>query len=194
MVEKGWEAIFAPDLEAPLRMVLEIGFGRGEFLLDLAARHPETAFVGVEVSFKRCLKLARKLARSGLRNVRLLEGRGEFVVAELMPEASLAEIWVNFSDPWPKGRHARRRLFQSEFVANAARCLVPGGYLRVATDDPAYAEQIAALLAGEPMLENTFAPEPWRPEVSGQLPTGYELEWRAQGRPLHFFAHRRRPI
>ena len=62
--EKGWEALFAPDLAPPLRLVVEIGFGRGEFLRHLAEQSPEVAHVGVEVSFKRTLKMARRLARS----------------------------------------------------------------------------------------------------------------------------------
>ena len=84
----GWEGIFAPDLEPPLRMLVEIGFGRGEFLADLATRRPATAVVGVELSFKRTLKLARRLAPGPLRNVRLLQARAEEVVEDLLgPES-----------------------------------------------------------------------------------------------------------
>ncbi len=189
--ERGWPTLFDPALSAPLELALEIGFGRGEFLLDLAAKRPETAFIGVEVSFKRVLKMARKLARSGLTNTRLLEARGELVVRDLLPPASVREIWINFSDPWPKDRHYKRRLIQSEFVANAARCLTSGGMLHVATDDVLYASQIDEVLSREPLLENTFAPERWLAEVPGRMQTGYELQWRAEGRSLHFFAYRR---
>ena len=190
--ERGWQGIFEPDLAPPFELVLEIGFGRGEFLLDLAARRPEIAMLGVEVSFKRVLKMARKLARSGLANVRLLEARGEVVVRDLLPLACSSEIWINFSDPWPKKRHAGRRLIQPSFVGDAANCLRPGAMLHVATDDVPYALQIDAVLGAEPKLENAFAPDRWRPEVPGLFCTGYEAEWRAEGRPLHFFAYRRR--
>jgi tRNA (guanine-N7-)-methyltransferase len=190
--EQGVAALFAPRLQPPFEMVLEIGFGRGEFLLELAAAEPGTAFIGVEVSFKRGLKMARKLARSGLENVRLIEARGQVVVRDLIPEASLREIWINFSDPWPKDRHAGRRLIQPDFVLDAALRLVPGGTLHVATDDVPYAEQIDAILAAEELLENAFAPERFVADVPGRMHTGYESEWRAQGRPLHFFAYRRR--
>jgi tRNA (guanine-N7-)-methyltransferase len=190
---RGFEAVFAPDLPAPLRLVVEIGFGRGEFLLDLAAKHPDTAFVGIEVSFKRVLKMARRLARSGLRNVRLVEGRGQLLVEQVCPPGSVDAFWINFSDPWPKDRHAGRRLFQAPFVASIARALAPGGSLHVATDDGPYAEQISALLEDEPRLENDFVPERWRGEVEGRICTGYEETWRAEGRALHFFEYRRRP-
>jgi len=189
---KGVEALFAPELAAPLRLVLEIGFGRGEFLVELARSAPAVAHLGVEISWKRVLRLARRLARSELRNIRLLNAPGERVVAELLEPGSLEAAWINFSDPWPKRRHQRRRLIQPALVAALAERLAPGGVLHVATDDRAYAEHIDAVLAAEPRLENAYAPEPWLREVPGRTPTAYELEWRAAGRALHFWAYRRR--
>ncbi|MCS5638573.1 MAG: tRNA (guanosine(46)-N7)-methyltransferase TrmB, partial [Myxococcota bacterium] len=174
--------------EVPVRRVVEIGFGRGEFLLEMAAKRPGTAFLGVEISFKRVLKMARKVARAGLLNVRLMEAKGEVILSDLISVDCLDEIWVNFSDPWPKDRHAGRRLIQPEFVENAARCLVVGGTLQIATDDIPYAHQISDVLASQPRLENAFAPEPWLRDVPGRIQTGYEIDWRAAGRSLHFFA------
>lgn len=188
---KGWEGLF-PELGRPLRMVLEIGFGRGEFLLDLAARAPAVAHVGVEVSWKRVLKMARRLARTELANVRLLQGLAQERVAEAIAPGSLEAVWVNFPDPWPKKRHHGRRLVQGPVVAMLAERLRPGGVLHLATDDVGYAAQIDAVLGAEPRLANVFAPARWLAEVPGRTPTAYEREWRAEGRPLHFWAYRRR--
>lgn len=188
---KGWEALF-PELPRPLRLVLEIGFGRGEFIMDLAARHPDVAHVGVEISWKRVLKMARRLARSELVNVRLVHGEGRHVACEAFAPGTLEAVWINFPDPWPKKRHHRRRLVQPELVAALAERLRPGGLLHVATDDPGYAEHIDAVLSGEPALENAYAPARWLPDVPGRTPTAYEQAWRAEGRPLHFWAYRRR--
>jgi tRNA G46 methylase TrmB len=69
----------------------------------------------------------------------------------------------------------------------------PGGRVNLATDDPGYAQQIHEVLSKQVGLENRFAPSPWLPEVPGRPPTAYELEWRAEGRPLHFFAYGRAP-
>jgi tRNA (guanine-N7-)-methyltransferase len=192
VLAKGWAELFAPALREPLRIVLEIGFGRGEFQLALAERSPDVAHVGVEISRKRVLKQARRLAKSEIANVRLVHGTGEAAIAELFGPASLEAVWINFSDPWPKKRHHRRRLVQPPLVAAIADRLACGGLLHVATDDVPYAEHIDAVLAAEPQLANDFAPERWLPEVEGRMPTAYELEWRAEGRPLHFFAYRRR--
>ena len=188
---KGWGGIFARDVDAVPPLVVEIGFGRGEFLLDLAARAPRVAHIGVEHSFKRVLKVARRLARTPLRNVRLLEARGELLVDELLPAGSVSVFWINFPDPWPKKRHARRRLVQPAFVSALARRLVPGGHLEIATDDPAYAEEIDAALSREPLLENALAPERFLRDIAGRTRTAYESEWRAEGRPLHFWTYRR---
>lgn len=188
----GVRALFAPELPEPARVVVEIGFGRGEFMLDVAAKNPDVAFLAVEVSFKRVLKMARKVARARLENVRLVESRGEVVVRDCLAPGSVDEIWVNFSDPWPKATHARRRVIQSDNVAAMARALAPGGVLHVATDDVPYAEQIDDVLANEPRLENVHAPEPFVRDVPGRTATSYELDWRAEGRAIHFFDYRRR--
>jgi len=191
VLEKGWEALFAPDLEPPLRLVVEIGFGRGEFLLGLATSEPGTAFVGVERSRKRTYKMARRLARLEVGNVRLLAESAERVVPELFAPGSVHALWVNFSDPWPKKRHHRRRLVQPAFVHAAATRLEPGGTLEVATDDPGYAEWIDAVLSDEPLLENVHAPAPHLREVPGRLRTAFEKEWRGKGRIPYFWTYRR---
>ncbi len=191
LAELGFDGLFGPEFNLPAERVLEIGFGRGEFLLELAAKNPGSVFLGVEVSFKRVLKMARKVGRSGLNNIRVMEARGEVVLGDLIPADCLDTIWVNFSDPWPKDRHARRRLIRPEVVAHAARTLVQGGLLEVATDDVPYAHQISEVLAAEPRLRNIHEPCPWLADVPGRIPTGYEIEWRAAGRPVHFFTYER---
>ena len=194
VTQGGLVELFGDTLAPTANVVLEIGFGRGEFLLDLAARSPETAFLGVEVSFKRVLKMARKLARDGLTNVRLIEDRAETVVRDVIPDDALAEVWINFSDPWPKARHAGRRLIQPDFIAALTPRVRPGGRVHVATDDVPYAEQIHEVLSTASGLESDHPGVPWLPEVSGRMHTGYEREWRAEGRPLHFFEYKRRSV
>lgn len=187
--EFGVHSLFEPDFTAPFPVVVEIGFGRGEFLLELAAKDPDTAFIGVEVSWKRVLKMARKVARAELENVRLVAGRGEAILQDCLPEASVREIWVNFSDPWPKAAHAHRRIFQPPFIRCATQVLEPDGVLHIATDDPIYAEQIDEVLRAEPMLRNLHAPEAFIRDDPDRIATSYELDWRAEGRLMHFFDH-----
>jgi tRNA (guanine-N7-)-methyltransferase len=168
--ERGFADVFASDVARPL----------------------EQAFVGIEVSFKRTLKMARRLARTELRNVRLVEGTAEAILCSALEDASVSRFWINFPDPWPKKRHFKRRLIQPPFAALLARRLVPGGELHVATDHPGYAEWIDLVLSKTPGLENIDAPRPFLREApDDRRPTAYELEWRALGRGLYFFRYRR---
>jgi tRNA (guanine-N7-)-methyltransferase len=190
--EQGFAKILAGRVAHPLPLVVEIGFGRGEFLLELAQRAPEQAFVGIEVSYKRALKMARRIARLGIANIAIVEARAEEVLRDALPDASVACFWLNFPDPWPKKRHARRRFVQPAMLALIARRLVPGGLLHVATDDPDYAAWIDEQLAATPELANRYVPDRWRAAVEDRPATAYELEWRALGRSFHFFEYERR--
>jgi tRNA (guanine-N7-)-methyltransferase len=188
--DPGLDRLYPERLPRPLPLVVDVGFGRGELLLELARGDPGRAYLGIEHSFKRVLKLARRLAKSGLDNVRLVQASAEAVVCELAPR-SVEGFWINFPDPWPKKRHHRRRLVQPGFVRELAERLAPGGFLEVATDHAEYAEWIHAVLAAEPLLENRCAPLPFRREPPPRTATAYELEWRAQGRPAHYFSYAR---
>ena len=175
------------------RVALEIGFGGAELLLALAAGDPDTVFVGVEVSRKRVAKAARRAARLGLANVRLVNAPAQYVLERVLPLASIAECWINCPDPWPKRRHAPRRLFQRPLLELLERVLRPGARLHASTDDPEYARWIHALISTSPGLENLCAPEPWSRARPERPATAYETEWLAEGRELVYFEYRRRP-
>jgi tRNA (guanine-N7-)-methyltransferase len=176
----------------PRPVVLEIGFGRGEVLLEMAARRPGASFLGVEVSRKRVEKTARRVARAALANVRLVSCPAEYLLERVLPPASIAECWINFPDPWPKKRHHKRRLLRGEVVALLARALEPGAVLHVATDHEGYAEWIDSVLSRAPGLENLNAPLGFaRERPAARAESRYEAEFRAEGRPLHYFAYRR---
>ena len=188
--EKGWEEIFSTCFEKPAALVVEIGFGRGEFILDLARKSPERAFVGVEYNRRRVLKMARRLARMDLANIRLVEATGQEVVRDL-PMGSVRELWVNFPDPWPKKRHHKHRFLQPEVVHALALRLAPGGRLHVATDHAGYAEFIQEVLPREPLLENVFFPMPFVREMPDRMATAYERIWREQGSTPYFWEYAR---
>lgn len=133
--------------------------------------------------------MARKVARAKLANIRLFEARAEIALEQIFVPGDLSEIWLNFSDPWPKSRHAHRRVVQPPFAAAAARALEMSGALYIATDDVRYAHQIGEVLGAEDALFNQYAPWPFLSDIPGRACTGYEDQWRAAGRPLHFFAY-----
>ena len=187
----GWAKLFDLPVGAPLRLHVDIGFGGGEFLTELARRNPDARFVGVEASFKRVFKLARRLARSELRNIRLVGSDAAWVVREAFEDDSILVFWINFPDPWPRRRHLPRRLIEPRFTRELAQKLALGGSLHVATDHPNYAETIESVLAGERLLENVSTPAPYQCERPDTLPTTYQRAWDAQGRSCRFFHYRR---
>lgn len=149
--------------------IMEIGFGMGETTAEVAARQPESNFLGVEVHSPGVGSLLRQIADRQLENVRIVQHDAVEVVHGMIAPGSLRGIHVFFPDPWPKKRHHKRRLLQPEFVTELAQRLEPGGYLHVATDWQDYAEHILDVLAREALLENTserYAARPaYRPQT-----------------------------
>ena len=147
--------------------VLEIGSGMGETTAAIAATRPDIDFIAVEVHGPGVGSLLRRIDAARLRNLKVIQHDAIEVLANMIPECSLAGMHVFFPDPWPKKRHHKRRIFQPVFAALVAARLAPGGYLHAATDWEPYAEWILDVLQHEPRLRNRsggYAPRPdYRP-------------------------------
>ncbi len=184
-----WTKIFAAPADARLQLHVDVGFGGGEFLIDLAQRHPERAFVGIELVFDRVLKLTRRLSRTPIRNVRLIGTAAEWAVREAFEDASVESFWINFPDPWPKRHHRRRRLVTPRFVHDLTQKLSPGGSIQIATDDSDYARIIDDVLTRARGLRNAYAPDRYRRQRSAPPRTLFEREWRGQGCRCFYFEY-----
>jgi tRNA (guanine-N7-)-methyltransferase len=138
---------FAPlDLESVFgrRAALEVdlGCGDGSFLAAVADQNPDRNFLGIERLRGRVRTASRKIERAGLTNARVLHSEIAYAVARLLPAGSVTVFHLMFPDPWPKRRHAPRRLVTEEFLASMNRALVPDGTVRIATDESEYFRQI----------------------------------------------------
>jgi tRNA (guanine-N7-)-methyltransferase len=182
------DAIAVFGRKAPL--VLEIGSGMGETTAAIAQADPATDFIAIEVHSPGVGSLLNRIAAEKLANLRVLQHDAVEVLERMIPDGALAGIHLFFPDPWPKKRHHKRRLVQPAFAALAARKLAPGAILHAATDWQDYAEQMLAVLAAEPLLENTvagFAPRP------AQRPlTKFERRGVKLGHEVRDLAFRRR--
>jgi tRNA (guanine-N7-)-methyltransferase len=132
---------------------LEIGFGMGDALLNVARLHPENNYLGVEVYLPGVGELMLGLEEHGITNVRI-DRRDAMDVLELLPDRSLARVSLFFPDPWPKKRHQKRRLVQAPFVEKLGRVLAPGGHFHAATDWDAYAQQIRGIMETTDVFSN----------------------------------------
>lgn len=140
-----------PEPERPLEV--DIGCGKGRFLLSRASTHREVNYLGVDRMLGRLNKISRKAARAGLEHVRLLRFDAFYATTHLIPPASVSAYYVFFPDPWPKVRHHRHRLFNEPFMDALYRTLLPDGMIHAATDHLPYFGEIARILLEDPRFE-----------------------------------------
>lgn len=164
-------------------LLVEIGPGRGDFLFHLARDHPQAQVVGIEIKQKRFDKLKPRIEKLGLTNILLFCGDARLVLPEKFPESSVEQIYILFSDPWPKKRHARHRLFQKSFLLELVRILKQNGTIFVAHDNPEYLIQIREEFSFVPGLQ--FSPD------GIDFPTFYAEKWKQEGRNLVSFSYKK---
>lgn len=168
------------------RFELEIGSGKGTFLLQQAQLQPEVNFLGIDWAGEFYRYAADRMRRWGLKNVRVLRGDATEFVRYWCMDGLASVIHLYFSDPWPKKRHHKRRVVQDHTLREFHRVLVPGGELRLVTDHDdlwAWYEDHAA------RNENLFERKAFdRPESAGEgevVGTNFERKFRREGRPFH---------
>jgi len=172
-------ALFGNGLPAEI----EIGPGKGAFLLERAAERPELNLLGLEWLRSYAWYAADRARRAGLSNVRLLCADAAAVFRSALPAGSVQRVHVYFPDPWPKRKHRRRRLLTAPFLSEVRRALRLGGWLGVVTDHAEYFRFIRGALTAVPGL----AEIPFQSCSAGSLTaSNFERKYAAGGRP--FFA------
>ncbi|MCM1184587.1 MAG: tRNA (guanosine(46)-N7)-methyltransferase TrmB [Roseburia sp.] len=181
--QKGcWSALFGND--HPIH--IEIGMGKGRFLMELAARNPQVNYIGIEKYSSVLLRAIQKMEERELPNLRLIRMDAE-ELCEVFDRGEVAKIYLNFSDPWPKDRHAKRRLPSRRFLERYHQILTADGRIEFKTDN-------AALF--DFALEE-LAPAGWRTEAvtrdlhhdaamaAGNIMTEYEERFSSIGNPIY---------
>ena len=171
-----WRRVFAQ--EQPIE--IDLGCGKGSFLIWAARTCPQRNFLGVERLLRRLRRVDRKAARAGVNNVRLIRVEVAYLVSKLVPDASVSTYHILFPDPWPKRRHHARRLINASFLSDLRRTLATGGVVNCATDHEEYFEWIQSefkkngqFAENEPLR---LPPEAW---------TDFEREFVAAGKKVY---------
>src|SRR5262249_28351459 len=134
---------------------LEVGSGKGLFLVNAAGQRPGHNFLGIELSRKYARLAAERILKHGATNAKLWPGDARAVLERQVPAGRVRSVHVYFPDPWWKRRHKKRRVFTDSLVAAVVRCLQPDGGLHVATDVEEYFDVIRSLIRAEPRLAET---------------------------------------
>lgn len=165
-----WREIFQNDRP----VVLEVGFGNGEYLVKRAKEEADKNFVGIEKEWQSLWRGLRRIAQNRLSNVRLIKADARWAVHRLIGAGVFSEIYSLFPCPWPKERHVSRRLFSNRFLKRLNNSLVDGGLLWVVTDDDDYAAWIREQSEGTgfQLLQELIPPS---------FGTKYEAKWVSEG-------------
>lgn len=176
-----WRELFGND--RPIH--IEIGTGKGRFLMELAALHPEINYVGIEKYSSVLFRAVQKMEENPLPNVQFIRMDAEHIL-RYFGEEEVERIYLNFSDPWPKERHAKRRLVSREFLDRYRVLLKPDGHLEFKTDNRALFD--FGVEQTEParweIMEITYDLHHDEKMNAGNIMTEYEERFSAQGNPI----------
>ena len=182
-----WNGIFGND--NPIR--IEIGMGKGAFIMEQARRNPDINFVGIEKYSSVLIRAIQKQEAEGLPNLKFIRMEAEYI-ADVFAPGEVDRIYLNFSDPWPKERHAKRRLTSHQFLERYEKILKEGGLVEFKTDNPdlfAFSlEEVDVagwtLLGATNDLYNSGLAE-------GNIMTEYETKFASQGQKINKYVIKR---
>jgi len=176
--EVDWAELFGN----PRPVEIEIGSGKGAFLLGYAAQRMELNLLGIEKQSRWVRWIERRLERIPRSNVRVLCADAGLVVATFVRDSTVRAYHLYFPDPWWKRRHHKRRVVDADFVAHLFRTLEPGGVLHLATDVAGRFQAMTEDLGRSPFaIETATGPTP-----TGRPLTNFERKYRAEARPLYY--------
>src|SRR5579859_3359770 len=170
------------------RVVVEIGSGKGRFLIGSAMEQPDVNFIGIEKSLHYHRVTRERVAKRNLGNVRLINHDAFPVLQKMCPDNSISELHIYFPDPWPRKREQKRRIIRPEVLTEMRRVLLDGGTGVYVTDHREYFE-VAAPLIAQFFRTETRVPGPEDPPR-----TNYEAKYRAEGREIYEVQFSKQPV
>ncbi len=183
---------FAKLIGRPGGVHIEIGAGKGTFILNQAKAQPDANFLGIEWARKYYRYAVDRIGRWDLKNVRIIRTDAAVFLADFIPDNTVDFFHIYFPDPWPKNRHHKRRFFCPANLEHLIRCLKTGGQIRIATDHADYFEQIKEVLAArnDKLQEIEFLPAAGA-EVGEWVGTNFERKYLKDQRPILTIAVRK---
>ncbi len=137
---------FQKHFDSPQPLEVDLGAGKGRFILARAGKQPEINFLGIERKLVRVRKIEKKAFRNDTHNIRLLRLEGQYCVQYLFPDASVDTYYIFYPDPWPKAKHHKNRLMKASFVDQLHRTLKTDGKIHFSSDHLPYYDEVKALM------------------------------------------------
>lgn len=177
-----WQSVF--EKEQPI--YIEVGMGKGQFMIGMAKQNPHLNFIGIEKFDSVMVRALEKVLEAGeLPNLKLLKIDAEDLT-DIFAGNEVEGVYLNFSDPWPKPRHAKRRLTHENFLTRYEQITVPNGYLRFKTDNRLLFEYSLVSVTGYGMkLEDVALDLHQREALDWNIMTEYEEKFSAKGQPIY---------
>ncbi|MEK1465565.1 tRNA (guanosine(46)-N7)-methyltransferase TrmB [Limosilactobacillus fermentum] len=176
-----WQERFAK----PQPLQVEVGMGKGQFIIGMAKAHPEINFIGLEIESTVAAIALKNALPEQLPNLTLVRGDGAGLDT-YFEDSSIDRLYLNFSDPWPKTRHEKRRLTYKTFLANYQQVVKPGGGLEFKTDNQGLFEYSLTSLNNFGMIfDGVWLNLHESPENEGNVETEYEQRFASLGQPIY---------
>lgn len=171
-------------------LIVEVGFGNGDYLIHLAKTKPDARIIGFEIANKSLAKAERKIRTQGLDHLIVVHSPAETAFHHLFEPDSIDEIHINYPDPWFKSRHSGKRLMKRETLDLMLNRLKPNGMFYLATDVAEYAEMSDEILRDTRQIDNQLE-QAWVEQLPDRIVTKYEARGVGLGNKPHYFIYKR---
>ncbi len=180
-LHQGAQALDGAFASPQAELIVEIGFGMGDSLLEMATAHPAQNFIGIEVHVPGIGRLINEASKGGIHNLRVFCADAIDVLDDCIADNSLTRLQLYFPDPWHKARHNKRRIVQPEFVALVLRKLKLGGIFHLATDWQPYADVMMETVTANSALRNCAGPDQFSARPDYRPETKFEKRGQRLG-------------
>lgn len=166
-------------------VALEIGFGEGEFIVDLAFKNSNWNFVGIEIKRGRFKKALKKAKKHDIQNLRLVNIEAEIALKQVFAKNAFQTAYINFPDPWPKNRHSKHRLFNQKFIKELSKVMLRNGKAIIKTDHMEYISQIINEFNTSGLFRSDYSRIGFEAYEKNLIETKFEKEFKKEGRKIY---------
>ena len=170
--------------------VLEIGFGDGDFLIEISDRDHNKNFLGIEIKTKRFKIALRKSKNVNRDNLKFLHMNANIAVEEIFKEDTFSLVYINFPDPWPKDKHHKHRIINTDFLGSLSKIMKDDGILEIASDHRDYIDHSFEVFSKIPFFKCEYPDPGYLHNIPNRPYTKYEREFREEGREIFYLMYR----